>query len=211
MGRRSKSWKALYDDLTELQAVANATGKSCFLVRPNDDRAKKNRLDKANELLRIIATCGQKFFAHKGRVSRFEFDQRGRVWFVDSYNEARIYTHYTQGRWRGFSQGGTLRDVVIRLRDFITKDQPAGATFGPWPEWYSQGDPWGYGADMRQVYDAAVRLEIVRPAAPLVMDEYTCTECQHHGQFARGLRQIHCDGCGRTIFLVPVPKSERGD
>jgi hypothetical protein len=94
-------------------------------------------------------------------VSYFDFDDLGRVWFVDAYSQARIYPHHTAGRWRGFSGGDTLCDVVIRLRDFILTGKQAGNSFGPWPEWYSQGDPWGYGADMQVIYLAAVRLGII--------------------------------------------------
>lgn len=123
------------------------------------DPHKQQRLDQANELLRLIAHSGRKFFAHSGRVSRFEFDYSGRIWFVDAYREARIYMHAPHSNWRGFSEGETLRAAVVHLRDYIgtgkqTKD------FGPWPDWYSNGDPWGYGSDMQIVRDAAVRLGI---------------------------------------------------
>ncbi len=122
---------------------------------------KDKRLEQANELLKVIANCGRKFFFHNGRVSHFEIDGRGRVWFIDAYREARIYTHYIQGRWHGFSEGGTLRDLVIRLRDYILSGKQVGKVFGPFPDWYSDGDPWGYGSDMQFVYQSAVRLAIV--------------------------------------------------
>jgi hypothetical protein len=123
------------------------------------DPIKQERLEQANELLRLIAHSGRKFFAHNGRVSRFEFDYRGRIWFVDAYRETRIYTHAPNSNWRGFSEGGTLHAAVLHLRDYIrtgkqTKD------FGPWPDWYSNGDPWGYGSDMLTIRDAAIRLGI---------------------------------------------------
>lgn len=102
---------------------------------------KQKRIESANQLIQSIAGCGRKFFHHKGNVSRFELDKRGRVWFVDGYNGARIYTHYTSGRWRGFSEGGTLRGLVIALRDFITREKPIGFALGPFPDWYSGGDP----------------------------------------------------------------------
>jgi hypothetical protein len=121
---------------------------------------KADRLKQANDLIQIIASCGRHFFSHDGRISKFELDARGRIWFVDAWREARIYTHYTQGVWHGFSEGGTLRDVVIRLRDFIRMGKQCGAAFGPWPGWYSQGDPWGYGSDMQVIAAAAYRLGI---------------------------------------------------
>lgn len=123
---------------------------------------KQERLKAANELLSIIASCGRHFFLHKDRVSLFELDQRGRVWFIDAYSCQRVYTHYVLGRWRGFSEGGTLRDVVIRLRDFILTGRQVRNTFGPWPEWYSDSDPWGYAEHMQYVRSHAERLGIQR-------------------------------------------------
>jgi hypothetical protein len=122
---------------------------------------KEERLANANEMLRAIASCGRKFFAHEDRVSRFEVDQRGRVWFIDKWTQKRIYTHYRYD-WRGFSEGGTLRALVERLRDFITQGKQLPPTiFGPWPEWVCGGDLWAYGDAMQRVRDAAEELRIV--------------------------------------------------
>lgn len=121
---------------------------------------KQSRVESANELLMTIAYCGRKFFHHGGNVSRFELDERGRVWFVDGHNGARIYTHYTKGSWRGFSEGGTLRALVIALRDYITQSKQIGQALGPFSDWYCEGDPWGYGEDMQIVRQCANRLGI---------------------------------------------------
>lgn len=122
---------------------------------------KQERAFIANQMLIAIASCGRRFFAHKGRVSQFDVDHRGRVWLIDKYTQRRIYTHYKY-HWRGFSDGGTLRALIERLRDFIATGRtlPAGI-FGPWPEWVCGGDLWGYGAEMQQVRDAAQRLKLI--------------------------------------------------
>lgn len=125
---------------------------------------KQERADKANQLIKVIASFGRTFFNHNGLVSKFVIDHHGHIWFVDAYSKKQIYTHYTQGRWHGFSEGGTLRDVVIRLRDFIRTGEHAANVFGPWPQWYSGGDPWGYGADMQKVHSTAVGLGIIKAA-----------------------------------------------
>jgi hypothetical protein len=123
---------------------------------------KSERLQKANALLETIADCGRKFFRHNDLVSRFELDRRGRIWFIDAYRSARIYTHYTRGRWRGFSEGGTLRDLVIALRNYIATGKLINPVhFGPWPDWYCDGDVWGYGQDMEKVRAKAIELEII--------------------------------------------------
>jgi len=114
---------------------------------------KAQRAALMNAIIYEVATTGRRFFSHASNISYLELDARGRVWFVDSYTERRIYTHYSQ-RWRGFTNGGTMRALVQTMRDFITGARE-GATadavmghFGPWPDWYNGGDPWGYGEAM---------------------------------------------------------------
>lgn len=128
------------------------SGNAADLGRGQQD--KKERAGKANDFLAVVARCGRQFFTHKGQVSRFDVDQRGRVWFVDAYTERRIYTHHA-GRWRGFTEGGTLRGMVESLRDYIQSGEPQEFGLGPWPEWYCGGDLWGYGEHMATVRAAA--------------------------------------------------------
>lgn len=121
---------------------------------------RTERLEAANELLRVIASCGRKFFAYGDRVSRFEVDGRGRIWFIDKYTQKRIYVQY-KGEWKAFSDGGTLRRLIEHLRDFITHGNRIPAhTFGPWPDWVCKGDLWGYGDSMAGVRDVSTRLGI---------------------------------------------------
>jgi len=121
---------------------------------------KRGRAKKANALIAFIASCGRKFFNHSGKISHMEVDDRGRIWFINAYNGKRIYTHYTQGRWRGFGEGGTLRDLIIRLRDYICTGKNIGKALA-YPDWYSNSDPWGYNEDMEKVYKKALELGIV--------------------------------------------------
>jgi hypothetical protein len=115
---------------------------------------KKVRAERANAFIATIAGCGRKFFSHEGRISRFEVDRRGRIWFIDAWRESKIYTHHS-GRWRGFSEGGTLRHLVEKLRDFISTGNPQNLHLGPWPEYVCEGDLWGYKDDMEGVRVAA--------------------------------------------------------
>lgn len=124
--------------------------------------SKAERAAKANEFLEAVAACGRRFFHHEGRVSRFEVDPRGRVWFIDKYTQKRIYTHFEHGRWSRFSEGGTLKTLVLQLRDFIrTGTPPSTSLLGPWPPSYCNGDLWGYGEDMKLVREAAARLGVL--------------------------------------------------
>jgi len=124
---------------------------------------KLERLDKANAMIEHIASVGQKFFAHKN-ISRLSLDSRGRVWLCDGYSGKMVYAHYERGSWRGFTEGGTLRSLIIHFRDFIchAKPLPRGV-FGPWPDWCCNGDLWGYGAEaMQSVRDHAESLGLIK-------------------------------------------------
>ena len=119
---------------------------------------KVDRLQKANTLIEVIASTGRRFLCYGDRVAQLELDARGRVWFVDHYTGRRIYTHHPCV-WRGFSSGETMRQFVEHLREYIFRGTLIPAWFfGPWPEWVSGGDLWGYGEDMEKVRRAAHEL-----------------------------------------------------
>lgn len=84
---------------------------------------QQERCMHANEVIRLIATHGRKFFSHDDRVAELQLDGRGRVWFLDAYSGVRIYTHYSR-RWKGFSHGGTMRGVIECLRNYIKQGEP---------------------------------------------------------------------------------------
>lgn len=124
---------------------------------------KDERLDVANEIIKIISRHGRHFFslnsdkrellpAKENRISCFlPILPDGKIWFLDKWTNKQIYTHY-RGEWRGFSDGGTLRRVVEMLRDYILgKDEVNMACFGPWPQNCCRGDLWGYGDEMETV------------------------------------------------------------
>lgn len=123
---------------------------------------KAQRVDVANECLRIIASHGRRFFSEDAdrparvenpRVSSFELDTRGRLWYIDKWRGARIYVSHDP-RWRDgwghtYTEGGTLLCLCRSLRNWILhqeKTVPFGH-FGPWPAWTCGGDVWGYGLD----------------------------------------------------------------
>jgi hypothetical protein len=121
---------------------------------------KADRLAKANEFIWVIATHGRKFFNHQGAISRLLFDGQGRVSFWDSYSKKYIYA-YANCRWNGFTNGGTMRDLITRLREYIQGKIKTGDDLFPklglirnreiFPD-----HPWGYPeADMTLVIEAA--------------------------------------------------------
>lgn len=120
---------------------------------------RAGRVDTANEFIRIISSHGRRFFHHDGRISRFELDDRGRVWFIDKYSGSgrRIYTHQNGGWGRWFTEGGTLLDLCKALREFIMRrDRLPAHHLGPWEEWGRNGDLWGYGANNMEKVRAGV-------------------------------------------------------
>lgn len=129
-------------------------------------REQRRRLRQVNDLLRVIASTGRRFFCHAGRIARLELTDRGVVWFIDHYDGARVYTHY-DGQWKGFTAGGTMRSLIGQLRDYVKTGQKLYPyTFGPWPKWQCGGDLWGYGKAMRKVREAGAPLLRERGPAP---------------------------------------------
>ncbi|MBE0467984.1 MAG: hypothetical protein IBX55_00450 [Methyloprofundus sp.] len=110
-----------------------------------DKTIQLERLDNVNEFLKLIGSTGRQFFNDRdsGCYAEFELDARGRVWFYDDYTQSRIYTHFS-GRWRQFSHGGTLKNLVILLRDHIKKNKKISADYFS-SNWHFGGlHPWGY-------------------------------------------------------------------
>jgi len=122
---------------------------------------KQERVLQANKAIEIIASHGRKFFSlaaegrtvAENRISRFELHDNGRLWFIDKWSQKPIYVMWRRGQWRHFSEGGTLRDLVCALADWIVgrKETLPMGYFGPWPEWVCGGDLWGYGKEMQTV------------------------------------------------------------
>ena len=122
---------------------------------------KQDRIVKVNQMIKVIGDCGRRFFYSKDhdRYAAIEMDSRGKIWWIDDYTGKRIYTHYIYN-WKGFSHGGTLRNLVEHFRNYVSKGKPINLNFfGPWPDYYCNGDLWGYGKDiMKKVRDEAGRL-----------------------------------------------------
>ena len=129
-------------------------------------KSEQDRLDAANEFISVIASCGRNFFSensdmHGSRrvenpfISTMEVDKYGKVWFTDYYTRKRIYTHYS-GDWNGFTSGGTLRNIVQALREFIKRDAKMRA------EYFHSKSPWAYGDHILKVKAAALRLGIAQ-------------------------------------------------
>lgn len=130
--------------------------------------ARLERLDHANELIRVISDHGRRFFwnyANK-RVARLELDGRSKVWWIDDYRGSRVCTEKICGyehSWRGFSHGGTLMQLVQMMRDYIkTGERIPLAYICMQRRMDTDGDIWGYGAEAAAACrEAAAKLPII--------------------------------------------------
>lgn len=123
---------------------------------------RRDRADKANELLKEIGSCGRKFFYSEkhNQFGFFDVDNNGRIWYTDSYTGKRIYLHYQYWK-RGFSNGGTMRALINSLKSYIQKGKTINPYhFGPWSDTICNGDLWGYGTDIKRVREKASNLGI---------------------------------------------------
>lgn len=120
------------------------------------------RLKQANEFIKVVASCGRRFFHYKGFVSSFELSSSGNVYFTDYYTKCAINTHASacSDEWDGFTSGGTLQRFVEDLRDYIKN----GQLLRLWYFCQDWGDgfrnPWGYGEELEIVHKAASNLGI---------------------------------------------------
>lgn len=130
---------------------------------------RRSRAGKVNQLVDAISQHGRRFFfdsRNGGRVARMLVDDRGRLWWQDEGSGKRIYLHYKFWGQPAFSNGGTLRSLVDALKVYVMSGETLRATtFGPWPNWCSGGDPWGYGSDIHYVRQAALDLGILTATA----------------------------------------------
>ena len=115
------------------------------------------RLKQANEFIKIISDHGRRFFRFNSNIAKLKLINN-RVWFVDDFTEKMIYTHYN-GRWKKFSHGGTLKQFIINLKNYIMFNKQFKMLY-KYPSWYP--DPWAYGKDKKIIVDAGKQLGIIK-------------------------------------------------
>ena len=115
---------------------------------------KEKRVEQANELIKLIATSGRKFFNYEDRtecggiISRFEL-KKGRIYFVDGYTKVSMYAYAPKFLNHGFTQGGTMKAFVLDLAEWIRTGKPTNAKNGYGGVYC---DHWGYPpADMTKI------------------------------------------------------------
>lgn len=106
-------------------------------------KERLKRLENANKLLDKFKELGN-FFEDNGRLER---DNRGRIWYTND-REHRVCIS-NQGKWWRTNIGGTEQKIIKSLvQDYVKNGECIpDKLLGPWPDWYSGGDPWGYGSE----------------------------------------------------------------
>jgi len=131
---------------------------------------KAERLEHANQLIKVIAAHGRHFFYNDITkvTSKLMTDQRGRVWFLDDYTLKWIFSHETTwtNKWRGFSHGETLRGLVELMREYIIKGTPIHPYYlGMERRNVYDGNIWGYPDEaIKIIRDEAAALPIIKRA-----------------------------------------------
>jgi hypothetical protein len=129
-------------------------------------KEKQERIDHANELIKLIASHGRNFFLHVdretkiSRYARFEFNSGNRLWFIDDYTQSYVYPYDTQFSYafnKGFSHGGTLRNLCVMMREYIIKGEKIDIFYIAPNRGELDGnhDMWGYGPEACKALRAA--------------------------------------------------------
>lgn len=99
-----------------------------------------DRLEAANEFIRVIASNGRKFFAYNHpdgiEIARFRKGDSGHIWFLNEWKRNWIYVS-RYGPYRGFHHGGTLHSLVSALVEFIKSGKQLR------PDWFD-AKHWAY-------------------------------------------------------------------
>lgn len=110
---------------------------------------KQARVEHINALIGTIAKYGRRFFYCEKRqaTAKMMMSGRGHLYWQDDYTNKLIYVAYRY-EWRGFSHGGTLKDLVRQFAHYIrTGDKIDIGWIGPDRRNITNGNIWGYAPD----------------------------------------------------------------
>ena len=120
----------------------------------------RDRIQKANEFLRVIATRGRCFFSHLHDdglvIARFWRKENGSLWLLNEWKREWMYVsrRNNDGTYKGFRHGGTLRALITALVDWIREEKLISAQ--------SFNRHWGYPErDINQIIESGLSLGIV--------------------------------------------------
>lgn len=118
----------------------------------------------ANKLIQVISSYGRCFFysSKHDRTAQMIYDG-GTVVLVDEKSGHQVVLR-NNGDWSGFGHGGTLRDLVMLMRDYVMKGTRIDMDFIGLQRTFSKGNIWGYPHDQMELCrEAARRLPCMLP------------------------------------------------
>ncbi|WP_219097765.1 hypothetical protein [Pseudomonas sp. UMAB-40] len=122
--------------------------------------ARLLRCEYANRLIEVISSYGQGFFYSRKNdsVARLSFDQR--VYLHDA--SGTMIEAKATSKWRGFSHDGTLRDLVLQMRNYVMRGERIDPAYLGIDRQLGGGNIWGYPPEqMRLCREAAQQLPII--------------------------------------------------
>jgi len=96
---------------------------------------KLERIEQMNKIMACIGSLGREFF-HKDTQAYFYIADSGRLHMKDSYCKEPIKSFPEYKRWRNFSNGGTMKNFVLDMVDYIRN----GKTFYQYNGMYCWGE-----------------------------------------------------------------------
>ena len=123
---------------------------------------KYKRLKKVNNLIKFISERGRGFFKSKSLASICIINNR--FYFFDDYSEQMIYM-WNNKRWQWrFSHGGTLRQLLLKLKNYVITGQPLIFII---PYTFQNENIWGYPEDdAKEIEDYAKSLGLIEYKEP---------------------------------------------
>lgn len=157
--------------LVRIARAVQAALRQQLPVKTPQRLAREERVKHANALIRVISDHGRRFFFNTDskRVAHIELDGRGKLFWIDDYRATRVCMEKVGGYetdWRGFSHGGTLKDLARQMREYIKTGERISIAWICRQQLGGNGDIWGYGeAAAEATRTAAMALPIIRTSS----------------------------------------------
>jgi hypothetical protein len=125
------------------------------------------RCEYANRLIEVISSYGSGYFYSRKHdtVARLSFNRR--VYLHDACGV--VIEAKAAGKWKGFSYGGTLRNLVLQMRNYVMRGERIDPAYLGIDLQRTDTNVWGYSPEqMRLCRRAAQKLPIMN--APTDLD-----------------------------------------
>lgn len=130
-----------------------------------------DRFEKANQLIRLIATTDRHFFESRGYIGQFMIDDDNELTYIDEYTRKRVNINKETVEWKDFNHGGTLKRFIYSLGEWIRGEKDYFKNV------YSTS--WGYTMQgMNNVVEKARELGMIEPDSDTFEEFYNKCGCK---------------------------------